>query len=111
MPSRAMTRGELTTMTLTACRSTTHQTRRALVPARGNANYAFSSELTLTTNRNAIEKSDDRHVKLREIELKVIRYQDELEAGLQTRISGMTVAEQVQQYREQLLRKVIGLSS
>ncbi len=40
------------------------------------------------------------------MELKVIRYQDELESGIQKRISGLSVTEQVQQYREHLLRKV-----
>ena len=43
---------------------------------------------------------------MREIELKVVRYQDEIEAGIQSRISGMSVSEQVQKYRESLLRKV-----
>jgi len=52
------------------------------------------------------QRNEDRRGKLRDIELKVVRYQDDLEAGYQSRMSGMTVSEQVQQYREHLLRKV-----
>ena len=51
-------------------------------------------------------RSEERRVKLREIEVKVVRYQDELESGVQSRIAGLSVADQVQQYRQQLLRKV-----
>lgn len=51
-------------------------------------------------------RNEDQRGKLREVELKVIRYQDELEAGIHNRISGMTISEQIQQYREHLLRKV-----
>ena len=54
----------------------------------------------------SISRNEDRRGKLRDIELKVVRYQDDLEAGYQSRVSGMTVSEQVQQYREHLLRKV-----
>ena len=51
-------------------------------------------------------RNEDRRGKLREIELKVVRYQDDLESGFTSRISGMSVSEQVQEYREHLLRKV-----
>jgi hypothetical protein len=51
-------------------------------------------------------RNEDQRGKLRELELKVVRYQDELEAGLHNQIPGMSVSEQVQQYREHLLRKV-----
>ena len=51
-------------------------------------------------------RNEDQRGKLRELELKVVRYQDELEAGLHNQILGMSVSEQVQQYREHLLRKV-----
>lgn len=59
-----------------------------------------------TCKCNAVYRSEDRRGKLREMELKVVRYQDELEAGIQKRVSGLSVAEQVQEYREHLLRKV-----
>lgn len=58
-------------------------------------------------HHNSDSKNENRRGKLRDIELKVVRYQDDLEAGYQSRVSGMTVSEQVQQYREHLLRKVM----
>ena len=54
----------------------------------------------------SVFRNEDQRGKLRELELKVVRYQDELEAGLHNQIPGMSVSEQVQQYREHLLRKV-----
>jgi len=60
-----------------------------------------------TIHHNSDSRNEDRRGKLRDIELKVVRYQDDLEAGNQSRVSGMTVPEQVQQYREHLLRKVM----
>lgn len=53
-----------------------------------------------------LHRNEDQRGKLRELELKVIRYQDELEAGIHNQITGMSISEQVQQYREHLLRKV-----
>merc|ERR1712071_347734 len=60
-----------------------------------------------TIHHNSDSRNEDRRGKLRDIELKVVRYQDDLEAGNQSRVSGMTVPEQDQQYREHLLRKVM----
>ena len=57
--------------------------------------------------RSSDSRSENRREKLREIELKVVRYQDEIEAGIQSRIPGMTLAQQIQQYRDDLTRKVI----
>ncbi|XP_014681632.1 PREDICTED: U2 snRNP-associated SURP motif-containing protein-like [Priapulus caudatus] len=51
------------------------------------------------------ELNEERRQKLREIELKVIKYQDELEAGKRSRKSGIPFAEQVQHYRKKLLNK------
>nr|CAH0099607.1 unnamed protein product [Daphnia galeata] len=57
------------------------------------------------TRHSSGSRNEDQRGKLRELELKVVRYQDELEAGLHNQILGMSVSEQVQQYREHLLRK------
>lgn len=43
--------------------------------------------------------------------MKVVRYQDELEAGIESRIAGMSTHEQVHQYREDLMREVSTLLS
>lgn len=49
---------------------------------------------------------DDRRAKLREVELKVMQYQDELESGKRTLKAGTTIHQQVEHYRRKLLRKV-----
>lgn len=51
------------------------------------------------------ELSEAKRAKLREIELKVMRYQDELEAGRRSRKSEMSIADQVDHYRRKQLRK------
>ncbi|XP_022238815.1 U2 snRNP-associated SURP motif-containing protein-like [Limulus polyphemus] len=51
------------------------------------------------------EVGEERRAKLREIELKVMKFQDELECRKRSRKSGMTISEQVQHYREKLIRK------
>lgn len=53
-------------------------------------------------NRDA---SDNRRAKLREIEVKVMQYQDELESGKRSVKSGWTIPHQVEHYRRKLLRK------
>ncbi|XP_070538987.1 U2 snRNP-associated SURP motif-containing protein-like isoform X3 [Ptychodera flava] len=51
------------------------------------------------------EMTEERRAKLREIEVKVMKFQDELEAGKRSRKHGMTITEQVQHYRNKLLTK------
>jgi len=50
--------------------------------------------------------NEDRRARLREIELKAVQYQDELECGQRTLKSGWTIQQQVEHYRRKLLRKV-----
>lgn len=45
-------------------------------------------------------------MKLREIEVKAMQYQDELESGTKILKSGWTVQQQVEHYRRKLLKKV-----
>jgi len=52
-----------------------------------------------------LEMTEERRAKLRDIELKVVKYQDELEAGKRTRKAGMTISEQVMYYRRKLQQK------
>lgn len=49
--------------------------------------------------------SEERRMKLREIEVKAVQYQDELESGQRTLKVGWTVSQQVEHYRRKLLRK------
>lgn len=49
--------------------------------------------------------SEEKRLKLREIEVKAVQYQDELESGQRALKSGWTVTQQVEHYRRKLLRK------
>uniref|UniRef100_A0A6Q2Y0B5 U2 snRNP-associated SURP motif-containing protein n=1 Tax=Esox lucius TaxID=8010 RepID=A0A6Q2Y0B5_ESOLU len=52
------------------------------------------------------EINEDRRSKLREIEVKVMKFQDELESGKRPKKSGQSIQEQVEHYRDKLLQKV-----
>ncbi|CAI6343377.1 unnamed protein product [Macrosiphum euphorbiae] len=52
------------------------------------------------------ENADDRRAKLREVEVKVMQYQDELESGKRVLKSGWNLYQQVEHYRRKLLKKV-----
>ncbi|XP_011349105.1 U2 snRNP-associated SURP motif-containing protein isoform X3 [Ooceraea biroi] len=49
--------------------------------------------------------NEERRNRLREIEVKIMEYQDELESGRRTLKSGMTIQAQVEHYRKKLIRK------
>ncbi|XP_076667645.1 U2 snRNP-associated SURP motif-containing protein isoform X2 [Andrena cerasifolii] len=49
--------------------------------------------------------NEERRTRLREIEVKIMQYQDELESGRRTLKSGMTIQGQVEHYRKKLIRK------
>lgn len=49
--------------------------------------------------------TEERRTKLREIEVKAMEYQDELESGSRSLKSGWSVPQQVEHYRRKLLRK------
>uniref|UniRef100_A0A673H6P6 U2 snRNP-associated SURP motif-containing protein n=1 Tax=Sinocyclocheilus rhinocerous TaxID=307959 RepID=A0A673H6P6_9TELE len=52
------------------------------------------------------EMSEEKRAKLREIELKVMKFQDELESGKRPKKSGPSIQEQVELYRDKLLQRV-----
>ncbi|XP_059481163.1 U2 snRNP-associated SURP motif-containing protein isoform X2 [Neocloeon triangulifer] len=52
------------------------------------------------------EMTEERRAKLREIELKVMTYQDQLESGDRSIKSNCSILQQVEHYRKKLLRKV-----
>ncbi|XP_031427922.1 U2 snRNP-associated SURP motif-containing protein isoform X2 [Clupea harengus] len=54
---------------------------------------------------SSFELSESKRSKLRELEVKVMKFQDELELGKKVRKSGMSVQEQIQHYRNKLLQK------
>jgi hypothetical protein len=49
---------------------------------------------------------EERRLKLREVELKVLAFQDDLESGRKVTKHGMSVQDTVQKFREKLLRRV-----
>lgn len=49
--------------------------------------------------------TEEKRQKLREIEVKAVQYQDELESGQRQLKSGWTLPQQVEHYRRKLLRK------
>ncbi|MGH0136333.1 UNVERIFIED_CONTAM: hypothetical protein FKN15_036031 [Acipenser sinensis] len=51
------------------------------------------------------EMSAEKRAKLREIELKVIKFQDELELGKRPKKSGQSIQEQAEHYRDKLLQR------
>lgn len=49
--------------------------------------------------------TEERRNKLREIEVKAVQYQDELESGQRALKTGWTLPQQVEHYRRKLLKK------
>uniref|UniRef100_A0A3Q3C4H2 U2 snRNP-associated SURP domain containing n=1 Tax=Haplochromis burtoni TaxID=8153 RepID=A0A3Q3C4H2_HAPBU len=52
------------------------------------------------------EMNEEKRSKLREIEVKVMKFQDELESGKRPKKPGQSIQEQVEHYRDKLLQKV-----
>ncbi|XP_071950585.1 U2 snRNP-associated SURP motif-containing protein-like [Antedon mediterranea] len=52
-----------------------------------------------------LEMTEERRAKLRDIEMKVMKFQDDVEGGRRSRKSGMSIGEQVHKYRKKLLQK------
>uniref|UniRef100_A0A8K9WPB6 Zgc:163098 n=1 Tax=Oncorhynchus mykiss TaxID=8022 RepID=A0A8K9WPB6_ONCMY len=55
---------------------------------------------------SSFEMSESKRSRLRELEVKVMQFQDELETGKRPRKSGMNMQKQVEHYRNKLLQKV-----
>ncbi|KAM4772303.1 U2 snRNP-associated SURP motif-containing protein isoform 2-T2 [Rhinophrynus dorsalis] len=51
------------------------------------------------------EMSEEKRAKLREIELKVMKFQDEIESGKRPKKTGQSIQEQVEHYRDKLLQR------
>lgn len=67
----------------------------------GICNYGDSSD----SDDDSREDSEEKRKKLREIELKICEYQDEVESGERQLKSGWTVKQQVEHFRRKLLKK------
>ena len=83
---------------------------RAVSAARAQA-AALTAASTPVTSRRDEGMTEERRNRLREIELQVMEYQDDLESGQIPRENGVSMANQVQRYRENLLSQVSQPSS
>ncbi|NP_001153375.1 U2-associated SR140 protein isoform X1 [Nasonia vitripennis] len=57
------------------------------------------------TSMDSRDYNEERRNRLREIEVKAMQYQDELESGRRTLKQGMTIQSQVEHYRKKLIKK------
>lgn len=64
-----------------------------------------SSESQQPISGNAVLDEEKRKV-LREIEVKIVKYIDEIESGKVKREEGLTIQEQAEKYRQELIKKV-----
>lgn len=58
-------------------------------------------------NDGTRDLDEEKRVRLREIELKTVQYQDELEAGERNLKSGWSVQQQTEHYRRKLMKKTL----
>lgn len=65
-------------------------------------NYGDSSE---SDDDSSKDDSEEKRKKLREIEVKILEYQDDLESGDRQMKSGWTMKQQVEHFRRKLLKK------
>uniref|UniRef100_A0AAY4DCB1 U2 snRNP-associated SURP motif-containing protein n=1 Tax=Denticeps clupeoides TaxID=299321 RepID=A0AAY4DCB1_9TELE len=75
--------------------------------SRSEEQQAFSNPVKTDVSDKSkhSEINEEKRSKLREIELKVMKFQDELESGKRPKKSGQSIQDQVEHYREKLLQK------
>uniref|UniRef100_A0A3Q3NK24 U2 snRNP-associated SURP motif-containing protein n=1 Tax=Labrus bergylta TaxID=56723 RepID=A0A3Q3NK24_9LABR len=75
---------------------------------RSDDNQSFSNPARDDSDYKAkqSEMNEEKRTKLREIEVKVMKFQDELESGKRPKKPGQSFQEQVEHYRDKLLQKV-----
>uniref|UniRef100_A0AAY4DDL4 U2 snRNP-associated SURP motif-containing protein n=1 Tax=Denticeps clupeoides TaxID=299321 RepID=A0AAY4DDL4_9TELE len=76
--------------------------------SRSEEQQAFSNPVKTDVSDKSkhSEINEEKRSKLREIELKVMKFQDELESGKRPKKSGQSIQDQVEHYREKLLQKM-----
>lgn len=57
-------------------------------------------------NESSRSVHEEQRMRLREIELKTVRYQDELESGQRALKSGWTIQQQTEHYRRKLMKRI-----
>ncbi|XP_061522989.1 U2 snRNP-associated SURP motif-containing protein isoform X1 [Phycodurus eques] len=76
-------------------------------PRTATATPSYSNPVRDDTDLKAklSEMNEEKRTKLREIEVKVMKFQDELESGKRPKKPGQSFQEQVEHYRDKLLQK------
>ncbi|XP_034717918.1 U2 snRNP-associated SURP motif-containing protein isoform X2 [Etheostoma cragini] len=74
---------------------------------RSDDNQSYSNPIRDESDIKAkmSEMNEEKRTKLREIEVKVMKFQDELESGKRPKKPGQSIQEQVEHYRDKLLQK------
>ncbi|XP_032359938.1 U2 snRNP-associated SURP motif-containing protein isoform X2 [Etheostoma spectabile] len=74
---------------------------------RSDDNQSYSNPIRDESDIKAkmSEMNEEKRTKLREIEVKVMKFQDELESGKRPKKLGQSIQEQVEHYRDKLLQK------
>ncbi|KAM7369845.1 hypothetical protein PAMP_011135 [Pampus punctatissimus] len=67
--------------------------------------YSYGIRDDSDTKTKMSEMNEEKRTKLREIEVKVMKFQDELELGKRPKKPGQSIQEQVEHYRDKLLQK------
>ncbi|CAG5896023.1 unnamed protein product [Menidia menidia] len=70
-----------------------------------NQGYSNPSRDDSDVKAKMSEMNEEKRTKLREIEVKVMKFQDELELGKRPKKPGQSILEQVEHYRDKLLQK------
>ncbi|XP_053211968.1 U2 snRNP-associated SURP motif-containing protein-like [Panonychus citri] len=84
-------------------------------PIDGSPFIGITNQCLLSSGSNVMDslkpeivnENDGRRVKLREIELKVLKFQDELESSRKSKKNSQSIESQVDEYRTKLLRKYL----
>ncbi|XP_059613579.1 U2 snRNP-associated SURP motif-containing protein isoform X2 [Phlebotomus argentipes] len=71
----------------------------------GDSDDSNDDALSLGTSESARDYDEERRTRLREIELKILQYQDELESGKRTLKTGWTLSQQLEHFRRKLMKK------
>lgn len=73
--------------------------------AQPAANLSEDSFDSFEYSEGARDYDEEKRIRLREVELKTVQYQDELEAGQRNLKSGWTVQQQSEHYRRKLMKR------
>uniref|UniRef100_A0A6B2EDE7 Putative splicing regulator n=1 Tax=Phlebotomus kandelakii TaxID=1109342 RepID=A0A6B2EDE7_9DIPT len=71
----------------------------------GDSDDSNDDEVSLGASESTRDYDEERRTRLREIELKILQYQDELESGKRSLKTGWTISQQLEHFRRKLMKK------